>query len=220
MLLRMILIIVIASAAAAVYQPLAPRFGGATIPPFPDRKALSEVERLRNELSVSQQEMLEMIDYGAVVIDARPAEEFAKAHLDAPLIINIPESHKESHVHKLVPGFRYVIYCSSLTCDAAVHLVQYLAPYGFGEMRIFNPGWAGIVEAGLPTTDGPESDLTGGMFDPAAPPPSMEAPHSIEPPADAADQPSEDSPEENAGATGAAADGAAADGAAADGETP
>lgn len=192
MILRMVLIVVIASAAAAIYQPLAPRIGGRTLPLWPDVQALSEVDRLRNELGVSQEEMLEMIEYGAVVIDARPAEEFAKAHLDAPLIINIPESHKESHVQKLVPGFRYVIYCSSLTCDAAVHLVQFLEPYAFGEMRIFNPGWDGIVKAGLAITSGPESDLTGGMFDPGAAPPSGEAPGDALPPAGDTGQPPAD----------------------------
>ncbi len=100
----------------------------------------------------------EHYETGNLVIDARPASEFVKGHLDAPLIMNVPADEFHAHLQTL-EGFRgmpIAIYCTSLECDLAEELYYELEKLGYTDMSIYRPGWQdGILEHGLPTTTAP-----------------------------------------------------------------
>lgn len=121
----------------------------------------TERERWIAETSISLEELIAHYEVGSLVLDARYRESFEDGHLDAPLIMNIPAGEAESgyHYERVSPyiGLPVVVYCSSDTCEDAEQLWQVLQSWGFShEVRVFHPGWAGMVEAGLPMATGPD----------------------------------------------------------------
>ena len=125
-------------------------------------------QTLRETVGVTLKRMLDLIDQGAVVIDARPREAFEEGHLllrCEPPVLNVPAEEIEAHVARLMDlqGLPVVLYCTSNSCDYAEDLYVALEEYGFTDIWIYFPGWAGIVEAGLETATGP--DLWRGFSD-------------------------------------------------------
>ncbi len=133
----------------------------------------------------------QLADGLAVVIDARAADQYAEAHLDAQALgsplpcLNIPPGSLLDHLDRLLPlveqGFSFILYCNSATCDLAEELAAGMAEHGIDRslIRIYVPGWVGIEQHGLPTAVGPDT------FDPAQLDPAMMAfPDEATPPAD------------------------------------
>lgn len=156
------------------------------LPWIPDVEALKAREELhqtlRETVGVSLEGMLELIDQGAVVIDARSREAYEAGHLllrcDPP-VLNVPAEEIEAHVARLMDlqGLPVVLYCESQACDYAEDLYVALEEFGFTDIRICFPGWEGIVEAGLETTTGP--DTWTGFYDEA--PADANLPGEVEP---------------------------------------
>jgi rhodanese-related sulfurtransferase len=127
-------------------------------------------QTLRETVGVSLEQLLELIDQGAVVIDARSREAYEAGHLllhcDPP-VLNVPAEEIEAHVTRLMDlqGLPVVLYCQSQTCDYAEELYVTLQEFGFTDIRIYFPGWEGILAAGLETTTGP--DTWTGFYDEA-----------------------------------------------------
>jgi len=114
---------------------------------------------LRESAGVSLERMLELIDEGAVIIDARPREAYEEGHLhlnSEPPVLNVPPDEIDAHMDRLmeVLGAPLVVYCTSNECDIAEELCIILEAYGFTDIWIYFPGFAGIEEAGLPVAAG------------------------------------------------------------------
>ena len=138
------------------------------LPWIPDVEAIKQREDLdkwlRENRGLTLQGFLERIEQGWLVIDARPADAFAKGHLQTdsyPPVLNVPPEEIDQHVERLthpdVYGLPLVLYRTSETCEYAEELYTKLEAIGFVEIWIYFPGWEGIVEAGLPTATGPDT---------------------------------------------------------------
>ncbi|HMQ14655.1 MAG TPA: rhodanese-like domain-containing protein [Phycisphaerae bacterium] len=142
-----------------------------SLPWIPDRV---EIERkdaaaqrsaeLRARHSIDLATFREAIASGAIVIDARPADEFEKGHLlieSYPPVLNIDAERAAYQRDRLeqLHGQVIVIYCTSLDCHLAEELMIELEQLGFdlGMMRLYPEGWEGLLKAGLPTTSGPDT---------------------------------------------------------------
>jgi len=158
--IRIAIIVLLATGAAFV------RARVDNLPWIPDVEAIEQQQqahqRLRETVGITLDEFRELVEQGAVVIDARPAEEFEQGHLDTgsvPPCLNVPPDTLEDNLDRLMQlqGFPIVLYCTSLTCDFAEELYLDMERYGFFNMKIYFPGWEGILQAGLPTTSGPDT---------------------------------------------------------------
>jgi len=139
---------------------------------------LSAVEQLKQELSISVDELRELIEQGAAVLDAREPGDFEDAHLDieqmgSPLgipVLNVPPSAVEDNIARLeeLKGFAdtFVLYCNSQTCTLSAELAYELLQVGFfkDQLRLYEPGWVGIEQHKLPVASGPDdwAGLAGG----------------------------------------------------------
>lgn len=85
-----------------------------------------------------------------VLIDAREPPEYAKGRIAAPTIVNIPADEVDEYLHKMemFRGWRIMLYCTSVTCDAAERVHERLTRSGFDQMRIYRDGWEGWLAAG------------------------------------------------------------------------
>jgi rhodanese-related sulfurtransferase len=102
--------------------------------------------------TVGLAELLRHLDQGtAVLVDARPPEDFADGH--APGALSIPaEPHGRylSRVYDLLsPDEIILVYCKSPGCPAAKDLAEVLVANGFSPQRVlvFEPGWEALREA-------------------------------------------------------------------------
>ena len=124
-----------------------------------------EIERhntLRERAGITLDRFKELINEGAVVIDARPHDSFEEGHLALetyPPVLNIPPDEIDANYERLseLIGLPLVLYCTSDKCDMAEEIFPILQGWGFTDIWIFFPGYAGILEAKLPTTTGPDT---------------------------------------------------------------
>lgn len=79
----------------------------------------------------------------ALFIDARPASEYAEAHIPRALNLTLTDLEKEGakKVAGIAKNQEIVIYCNSVNCDWAKMVVQKLEALGFTQMVIF---WDGL----------------------------------------------------------------------------
>jgi rhodanese-related sulfurtransferase len=121
-----------------------------------------EHERIRSTAAITLEEFRALIDGNGVIIDARAREDFEKSHLRIerfPPVMNVEPQLFDQHVNRLMPHQldTLVIYCNSETCTLSEELYLLLERQGFASIKIFVPGWEGIVKAGLATTSGPDT---------------------------------------------------------------
>jgi rhodanese-related sulfurtransferase len=126
------------------------------------RGRLAEVDRVvadyfvaRDALEpVGRQELLERAGRGDVVIlDVRPAEEFAAGHI--PGALSVPLDQLDQALSRLSKRSRIVAYCRGPYCVLAPQAVQRLRASGFDARRLVDgmPEWR---LAGLPVAVGDE----------------------------------------------------------------
>jgi rhodanese-related sulfurtransferase len=157
-LIRILVVVAVAVGAGLIRAKNLP-----WVPDLTTLKAQKDLHQtLRQTVGVSLEEMLDLIDQGAVVIDARPREAYEQGHLllhcDPP-VLNVPAEEIDAHVTRLMDllGLPVVLYCTSESCDYAEDLLVALQEYGFTDIRIYFPGWEGILKAGLETATGPDT---------------------------------------------------------------
>ncbi|MBU0618512.1 MAG: rhodanese-like domain-containing protein [Planctomycetes bacterium] len=127
------------------------------VPWAPDLKARDE---FRATAGVTLDELLRLIDEGAIVVDTRPASAFEEEHLAAPqtVVLNVPADEFDLHLPRLLEfeGARFVLYCSSDACDFSEEVYLAMVDAGFdpADLHIYFPGWEGITEAGSATAAG------------------------------------------------------------------
>lgn len=172
-LLRMALITGVSVAVGLGYS-----LGLRQLPLVPSEEVVQEEQQEREELSdVKQREreildragidaarLMELADQGALVIDARPPEQFDEARLAAPFIVNIEPQDVAPYTDDLFtlvynePPVPIVIYCESETCDSSklvytkINQLVFGTDHGVEQLYIYAPGWEGIERDGLPTT--------------------------------------------------------------------
>jgi rhodanese-related sulfurtransferase len=159
-LIRILVIIAVAAGAAVGY------IGARGLPWVPDAHGIEQEQdlhaRLRVTVAVGLEEFRELISHGAVVIDARSRAEYENGHLaincDLP-VLSVPAEEIDAHVDRLMQlqALPVVVYCGGPACDYAEELYLAVQDYGFMDIRIFFPGWEGILEAGLKTATGPDT---------------------------------------------------------------
>jgi len=104
---------------------------------------LAEVQRLVRAYfgqtegleSIDREELVERLKAGSVVLlDVRPAEEFAAGHL--PGAINIPTDELEQHLADLPTDREIVAYCRGPYCALSVEAVKTLTERGLKARRL------------------------------------------------------------------------------------
>jgi rhodanese-related sulfurtransferase len=125
------------------------------------RSRLLEVEQLvqsylGGELfeTVTRQELLARIARGdVVVLDVRPAEEFAAGHIAGA--VSVPVEELDARLDELPAGLEVVAYCRGPYCLLASHALELLREHGVGARRLEDgfPEWR---LAGLPVAAGEE----------------------------------------------------------------
>jgi rhodanese-related sulfurtransferase len=110
---------------------------------------------------ITLDELREHLDGGtAMFLDVRKADEFHKGHL--PTAINVPAHEKEKHldtIFRMLPKEELiVVYCKTGDCDPSGEVFEFLAQNGYpiGNLRIFEPGWPGLLKAGIRMVEGTE----------------------------------------------------------------
>lgn len=120
---------------------------------------------LRETRGIGLPRLRELMQQGAILIDAREREQFVEGHLDAGQAavptLNVPPEEFDQHLDRLMPlmGFQIVLYCNSATCDLAEELFQRMIESGFTreDISIYTDGWEGIQKAGLPQNKGADT---------------------------------------------------------------
>lgn len=110
-------------------------------PPTPEQAAAT----------ISRDELLEAIQQGATVVDARKAEHFEEGRI--PGAINVPSDDPASPLDELVaralPEDMVIVYCSGEPCDDSKIVFERLKAYGYQNVRLYFGGWRDWIEANL-----------------------------------------------------------------------
>lgn len=104
---------------------------------------------------IGREELQQAIANGEVsVIDALPAENWAKQHL--PGALNLVEADVEAKAPELLPdrATAIVTYCSNPACGNSQAVANKLERLGYANVRKYREGIEDWVGAGLPTETG------------------------------------------------------------------
>lgn len=87
-----------------------------------------------------------------IILDARPAADFAAGHI--PGAFSVPSAEIEKALPQvlplLTPAQPVMVYCSGHQCDESMELAKHLLQNGFTNVVLFAGGWAGWTAAKLP----------------------------------------------------------------------
>lgn len=102
---------------------------------------------------VDGEEVLEHVNNGtAILIDARPAEDYARGHI--PGALNLPFNEFDAYFSELGGGLPleelYIVYCSGGQCDDSHEVLKQMEAYGFTQLRLYKLGWEEWFKKGLP----------------------------------------------------------------------
>ena len=97
-------------------------------------------------------------DHAALFLDARPAADYAEAHL--PGALNLPPARFEDLFLDLADRVEeapaIIVYCSGAECSDSIEVAERLQETGDHTIYVLEAGWRAWAEAGYPTTTGPE----------------------------------------------------------------
>jgi len=101
-------------------------------------------------------EVRELVNSGAVPVDARDGVLFADGHL--PGAVSLPLAEVESRLagfrQKVAEGKTLVVYCNGYGCPDSFDLGQSLIKAGYRDVRVFEGGFPEWRDAGLPVVKG------------------------------------------------------------------
>lgn len=124
------------------------------------RDVIDQSAAILAEAGVDHARFVELVEAGAFVVDARPADQFADGHLDAAYVINLVPDETLERAYELEPLIQanvpIVIYCESETCEDSKIVYRRLRDQfgGLGALYVYPAGWKGIVAHNLPVVDG------------------------------------------------------------------
>ncbi|MBI1389645.1 MAG: hypothetical protein GC154_14500 [bacterium] len=103
---------------------------------------------------VTGAEVLEFVNQGAaIIIDARPAEDYALGHI--PGAINLPFNEFDAYFEELGPSlpkdFPIVVYCGGGNCDDSHEVLYQLQARNFQDLSIYTEGWREWSQGDFPT---------------------------------------------------------------------
>ena len=112
--------------------------------------ALEAARRGDAERAVSADELLRLLHRNeTVIVDVRPREEYAFAHVEGAL--NVPLDELEGRLGELPRGRDLVVYCRGPFCVTTDEAVALLRGRGFG-VRTLDRSVADLALAGVPVT--------------------------------------------------------------------
>ncbi|WP_406637675.1 rhodanese-like domain-containing protein [Amycolatopsis sp. WGS_07] len=104
---------------------------------------------------ITRDEVKRRIDAGtAIVVEALPAEYYAKAHL--PGALNLPVDDVEELAPTLLPhkDSAVIVYCADSPCQNSGNVAKHLQELGYTQVFDYDEGKADWIAAGLPTESG------------------------------------------------------------------
>ena len=132
------------------YRMVMNAFTGKTVAPALIKTASVEVAEYPDPIALD--EVQELIAAGALLVDARHADDYHETHLPdaASLPLGEVESMLESF-RKQVPADRILItYCNGYGCPDSFDLGVLLLKAGYQQVRVFEGGFPEWRDAGLP----------------------------------------------------------------------
>ncbi|MEX1193676.1 MAG: rhodanese-like domain-containing protein [Dehalococcoidia bacterium] len=107
--------------------------------------------------AIGHEEVLQLMDAGAQVVDVLPPEDYARLHL--PGAINLPLSHfSDETLTQLDRERPVVVYCADNECDLSPRAAARLAAEGFAEVYDYVASLADWGAFGLPL-EGEDADI-------------------------------------------------------------
>lgn len=96
-------------------------------------------------------------DGTALFVDARLRRDFEEGHVSGAFHLPFEAFLRgRPDVLDILPeDFLLIIYCEGGDCDSSHRVEQMLRQFGYTELHVFRPGYPALVEAGIPTADGP-----------------------------------------------------------------
>jgi rhodanese-related sulfurtransferase len=160
-LTRILIVLVLATAAGWIYAVAIFR-----LELIPD---VAKLEQFRKDHEVSAEQLIKHAERLGLVIDARKRDEFLKGHLNAPMIANVApnEAAEKFDLLRVFEGQDVVLYCTGENCEMAEDVMKEIEDLGmnFASMRIYFPGWDGILKNNLPIATGEAPDHMAAMLD-------------------------------------------------------
>ncbi len=88
-------------------------------------------------------------DHTAVLIDVRSSRDFQRGHVRTAL--NVPAGQVAAHMPRISQSIAsdelIIIYCNGPYCDSGDMVYEYLSAQGYGNMRVYKPGWETLAKA-------------------------------------------------------------------------
>jgi rhodanese-related sulfurtransferase len=131
------------------------------IDPFSDRSGRENVNRkiMENNYGVTiidLEETIELIDRGAVLIDARTKGAYERGHIPGAILFDYYMFHKyvDLVLPQLDPTQNTIIYCESPECGVSELLARELYSLGYENLHVFRGGFMAWEERGRPVEGG------------------------------------------------------------------
>jgi rhodanese-related sulfurtransferase len=131
------------------------------IDPFRDRSGKTSINKRILEgnygvRNIGLDETIEMIDRGAVVIDARTENAYRQGHIPGAILFDyyMFGQYADLVLPQLDPTRSTVIYCSSPDCGIAESLARELYSLGYENLHVFEGGFSTWEEEGRPVEKG------------------------------------------------------------------
>jgi len=107
---------------------------------------------------ISLEELLEIIDGGYPVIDARTSGDYESGHIPGAMLCDYFEMGRyfEIVLPRLSREERIIVYCGGPSCDDSEMLAKELYSMGYTKLCVFRGGIEEWMEAGLELEHGPE----------------------------------------------------------------
>jgi rhodanese-related sulfurtransferase len=113
-------------------------------------------EQFQGVKTINLAQAYALFQQGSLLIDARPADEFAELHV--PKALNITPVMLEAGVAEKVAGLardrEIVVYCGQANCDLALKVAEKLQTLGFTRVMAYIGGFRAWDEAGYPADTG------------------------------------------------------------------
>lgn len=147
--------VVICAVAMAVglsmnYRMVMNAFTGKTVASLPIKTVQVEVAEFPDPAELD--EVQELIAAGALLVDARHADDYREAHLEGAVSLPLGEVAQQLETfRKDVPVDRILIaYCNGFGCPDSFDLGVILLANGYQQVRVFEGGFPEWRDAGLP----------------------------------------------------------------------
>ena len=98
----------------------------------------------------------ELLDSGAVVLDARTASEYEAEHIPGALLCDYYEIGRyiDCVTDNISPYEEFVIYCTGPDCEDSEMLARELYAMGYRKVLVFKGGIEEWIDSGMPVESG------------------------------------------------------------------